>query len=1146
MKGEPKNLRREGSALLIILAFVTLITVLVVSLLLTAKFERTAASLALGRSQAEVLADYTADSVMGKMTEAIKSGSLTGKSWASEPGRLWIFNIASGTGEITRSSVDLFSGLPGADDAQMPELNSVNLNKASLSGKFPVTGSRGGTMKVGWKNVLKDPSQPASKANPITGRVAYWVDDESCKVNINTADGTQRAATPASMASTGKYSYGFGTPSEIALGVLPGVTPAMAEIIAASTWAREFNSVNELTRTPSAGINQSMVEDLRFDITHFNSSPDLNFMGEPRLSLIKIIAAIGSVPRQTLLLGALGQTQSQNGVSSQPSYGDTLDHIYPQPSQLMLPSYLPAEKMFLHAISTTSQKINDSGVIPDDYYFGKVITSFLNGVNLKGLNFTWPKFDGAGNQGFSGKYTPRQLDAIALQIMDVTGKVAFCDQQRPYSLPGIMEKGWLSNDTVQGVGRAPRLTELLVEASSTIGDPLGYGAKKGLPGYSYPLVRVKIYSEYHYPKGFAGVPNNAPYDSATGQWRIYMGNNSVAGSAYNYYDLPSNDGVKPIGSGKLGTAWMDVLLTALDQSGNPAGIDFTGMSSLWNDSDQAKAALYHPYARLFDNTAPLAGPPVWKESDPAIYTGGIYQAPDTGARTWGMLESLNALGGTVASVPGVYISRQNRYATTDHPARPDATSIRLIGGLHAWIRQESGGSGYRLPHFAPFRSIFPEMQGIAPASMLSELKESVIPIDITIPIPSAPVTMLARVADPMVNQFPGDWEIVNNPPASAITMKLQTNGNPQAYMKGGTSNLDPYFPLDASVTFLPTSDDGDNPGMRPSGGGDPLSIWLPNQDIRIPKQARFPSVGALFSIRTGVFPDITVQALPYLQQHGVPWRALNMSPSTQPSQRTSGGTSYPDWAMLDLFTVPFLPQKPYLNGSTPQAYRRLTQGGATVGRININNPVTPYPFDQGGVNNNPPKRNALDALFYGLKPSKTYDASGNPVYTTIDAATSASISLSVTTYQNANGPFMLAGEIANVPAVAAYLYTGVAAGSISRNDVVRDTVGAITTRSNVYSIWVVTQSVQKRNTNTNYGEFESGDIVTADVRRRYLVERYLETGKDGLPGNATNSSLNTFTVARPTGEVVNAAYHPALSYPLAYRWRIVEMENMRL
>ena len=44
-------------------------------------------------------------------------------------------------------------------------------------------------MRVKWVPVLDDPSKDADKKNPITARYAFWIDDESSRINFNTALG---------------------------------------------------------------------------------------------------------------------------------------------------------------------------------------------------------------------------------------------------------------------------------------------------------------------------------------------------------------------------------------------------------------------------------------------------------------------------------------------------------------------------------------------------------------------------------------------------------------------------------------------------------------------------------------------------------------------------------------------------------------------------------------------------------------------------------------------------------------------------------------------------------------------------------------------------------------------------------------------
>ena len=722
-----------------------------------------------------------------------------------------------------------------------------------------------------------------------------------------------------------------------------------------------------------------------------------------------------------------------------------------------------------------------------------------------------------------------------------------------------MANGWLSGQPVIGVGRSFKLTEILIDATATLADPFGYGLKIGNPLYAYPCLQFAMTTEIYFPAGYKGAPLNYPYDSGSvPQWAFYAPHvpSQTTIMTLNFHDFPVS------GPSQFGTCWMDSMLTDLDQNGQPAGIDLAGFAQGLDDPDQPNAALYHPYCMKFSGNGTVAAPYV----PTGTYSGSV---PLPLAKTIAILESLGpttAPGGPQPLLndrePGCYITQTNRYGTFMHPAKQSATSIQLKGGLLYATHWESSPAGYMIPILCPLDSMMPELTGAAATPTLTpavqaQIKASLIPIDITVAVPGHQ-QLLLQIADPLVNQFPGDWQVTHS--AAGSTLATGGPSGTTASLKGGIATSDPCFPPDppSLIAGTPQNFDGDNPGFKASGGGDPLSVWLPNQDQRIPKQARFPSVGALFSVRTGVFPDKNVTSAATIQQHGAPFRALNMAPSTQASQTTDGGTSYPDWAMLDLFSVPFLPQKPYVSSSSATPFRRLTYGGATIGKMNINNPEVPYPFSVAtpGVTQTPPKRNALKALFLGLMPSNSYDASNEPVYTTIDAAGSATLAKAISDYQAANGPFFMAGQIANVPAVAAYLYTGPAVtglgavhpGSVSRNDVVRDTVGAITTRSNVFSVWVVAQTIKKKSSNVGYSTFESGDKITSQVRRHYLVERFLETGKDGVPGNAIAPAVtglpNAYSLAKPNGDDVNATYHPALTYPLAYRWRVVSVDTI--
>ena len=210
-------------------------------------------------------------------------------------------------------------------------------------------------------------------------------------------------------------------------------------------------------------------------------------------------------------------------------------------------------------------------------------------------------------------------------------------------------------------------------------------------------------------------------------------------------------------------------------------------------------------------------------------------------------------------------------------------------------------------------------------------------------------------------------------------------------------------------------------------------------------------------------------------------------------------------------------------------------GGATAGRINPSGVL--YPF-------NIQRTTPIKALVKGLQVSTSYNptSSSNATITTIDDTAASVVATGICNYVTAQGrPLMLAGEICNVPEVAAYLYTGGAATATSRNDLVRQIVGNLTTRSNTYTIWAVGESVRKKPgyAGSNWGEFEPGDIVLGRSRTQSLIERYMDPGTDGVYGNAANPGPDGI-VGSPDDPTTGAApsAHPVFTFPLPYKFKI--------
>ncbi len=236
---------QRSSALVIVLGCLAIITVLIVALLSTVSTERQSAQFYANGSSVKLLADSTVSIVMGQIKDATKGVDSSGGmlSWASQPGMIRTYNTAGqpssyyklyswanmvGAGSFTSSST---SETPPSTWASMPALYT-DLNDP-VSGIYPIvdpaainsvqgfsitgaptSSTDSAPMPVQWLYVLQDGSvatatgsagnsatvAAASVYNPIVGRIAFWADDDTCKININTAAGdvwTTSSSAPA-------------------------------------------------------------------------------------------------------------------------------------------------------------------------------------------------------------------------------------------------------------------------------------------------------------------------------------------------------------------------------------------------------------------------------------------------------------------------------------------------------------------------------------------------------------------------------------------------------------------------------------------------------------------------------------------------------------------------------------------------------------------------------------------------------------------------------------------------------------------------------------------------------------------------------------------------------------------------------------
>jgi hypothetical protein len=229
----PRN--RQGFALVLVLIVLVLALAISVFFITAAGRERRGVDLYSRGSQAEHLAGMAVNQVMGLIGEATGENTAAAPvSWASQPGMIrtygdngaarnvyklysWDRQKQAGAGFDPAAADQLPSASWSTDTAHYTDLNQPINDVYPImdpraegvvegfsvdEGSQIVSGSPSpGAMPVKWLYVLKDgrlvapgggsgatATIPGADAgNPPIGRVAYWTDDETSKVNLNTA-----------------------------------------------------------------------------------------------------------------------------------------------------------------------------------------------------------------------------------------------------------------------------------------------------------------------------------------------------------------------------------------------------------------------------------------------------------------------------------------------------------------------------------------------------------------------------------------------------------------------------------------------------------------------------------------------------------------------------------------------------------------------------------------------------------------------------------------------------------------------------------------------------------------------------------------------------------------------------------------------
>ncbi|MBE2202907.1 MAG: Verru_Chthon cassette protein A [Chthoniobacterales bacterium] len=389
---------RRGAALVVVLAMLVLVLGLVVAFLARTTTERSASSAYLSSASTRQLAETTLHLVQSQIRDATTQGHNV--AWTSQPGLIRTFGTPGSPGSAQQKVHKLYSadelistsftrgadmppGTWATDVAVWTDLNAPvmvrNPDNPALDRipQFPILDPRalnavegfaitsppaGSTltgadkdlrlpMPVKWLYVLQDGNivaptgsgtlatvTNATNTNPIVGRIAFWTDDDTSKVNINTASEGTFWDTPRTVASE-EWAFADFQPAQKEFQRYPG-HPAMtslAPILFADSSTltgpltasereaiysivpkvvgggsnggtarasaaltpdadRLYANVDELlfsaarsTQPADAGLTASKLEAARFFLTASSRAPEVTLFNTPRVAVWPII-----------------------------------------------------------------------------------------------------------------------------------------------------------------------------------------------------------------------------------------------------------------------------------------------------------------------------------------------------------------------------------------------------------------------------------------------------------------------------------------------------------------------------------------------------------------------------------------------------------------------------------------------------------------------------------------------------------------------------------------------------------------------------------------------------------------------------------------------------------------------------------------
>jgi hypothetical protein len=301
--------RRPAFALIITVLTVALITIMAVAFLSSSTLDRATSRAGLSKTKADLAARTAVNAAIAQLTDTIAQYPDSATTWetingnsgtmlyyrdetpeqaisAAKAAKLYVLPLISGGS--AQLAANKAAALPTLTDTPAATANAYNLNHQRFSGDsqgwigappLPAPAGTPPPIRAQWINLTDSDAK-------VTGRYAYWVDDESFKTNVNLLGKTVRGST----------SLGAAVPEIPLQGVLSTTLGSSPNLDTIATDIFDFRAkfpaarFFELRALNQVAGQATLAETAKFVSTIYSGALNVSRSGSKRVNLNSVVA----------------------------------------------------------------------------------------------------------------------------------------------------------------------------------------------------------------------------------------------------------------------------------------------------------------------------------------------------------------------------------------------------------------------------------------------------------------------------------------------------------------------------------------------------------------------------------------------------------------------------------------------------------------------------------------------------------------------------------------------------------------------------------------------------------------------------------------------------------------------------------------